>query len=47
MTMKYGDALTDAPLIIATMLGLGVALAVLIKRCGARMEAGSRNPRLR
>ena len=44
--MKCADALTDTPLIIATMLGLGVALGVLIKRCAARMEAGSRKPRL-
>ena len=33
--MKSADALTEAPLIIATILGLGVALGVLIKlvRC--------------
>ena len=47
MTMKNANALTDAPLIIATMLGLGVALGALIERCGTRMEAGSQEPRPR
>ena len=45
--MNSADALTDAALIIATMLGLGVALGALLKRCAARMEAGSREPRPR